>query len=302
MNHIVPFLGLLVMALGLGGLYRAMNSMLAEEKKRSVSPFTEKLLRPPGESLRLRIDEIRIKMMDKGLVLAITLVIPGLMPILVRTSSIWISGVVWLTVAIVSYVIAFRKWRQIKLLRAELRGYQLGFDGERYVASELNPLCERGYRVFHDFVVDWKPGGETSNFNIDHVVVGPEGVFAIETKTRRKPLGDNGKQYKMSFDGKTLHFPGYSTTGSIEQATKNAITLEEWINGSDKGDIKVRPVLAIPGWYIDSGPDWRTSGVQRAKGLAENLPMLGRGRRLSATDVRRIGDRIEAHCRNVEGA
>jgi hypothetical protein len=48
--------------------------------------------------------------------------------------------------------------------------------------------------------------------------------------------------------------------------------------------------------------DRKTSGVQSAKKIAQRIPALGRGRRLSENEVRVIADRIEAQCRNLEGA
>ena len=47
------------------------------------------------------------------------------------------------------------------------------------VAGKLDPLREDGYRIFHGF-----PGGP--NWNIDHIAIGPGGLFVIETKVRSK--------------------------------------------------------------------------------------------------------------------
>jgi hypothetical protein len=55
--------------------------------------------------------------------------------------------------------------------------YVIGLSSERVVRQELAPLTGR-YFVRHD--VSLSIGG-----NIDHVVCGPSGAFAIETKTRR---------------------------------------------------------------------------------------------------------------------
>ncbi len=54
-----------------------------------------------------------------------------------------------------------------------LRDCNLGFLGEQAVGEELNFLIADGWRVFHDVEFDKHPGQET--FNVDHVVVGPEG-------------------------------------------------------------------------------------------------------------------------------
>jgi hypothetical protein len=57
-----------------------------------------------------------------------------------------------------------------------------GAEGERRTARLLAPLERRGYQVFHDLAV---PG---SAANVDHVVVGPTGVFVIDSKRYRGHL------------------------------------------------------------------------------------------------------------------
>ena len=64
----------------------------------------------------------------------------------------------------------------------------------RLVSVEPNPAQVRrlmlaGYRVFHDFLITDKPRRIR---NIDHIVIGANGIFAVETKTRRKMKGENG--------------------------------------------------------------------------------------------------------------
>src|ERR1051326_331627 len=56
------------------------------------------------------------------------------------------------------------------------RRFNRGERGERHVADVLEELRSNGYRPIHDIVGD--------GFNVDHVLVGPRGVFAIETKYR----------------------------------------------------------------------------------------------------------------------
>jgi hypothetical protein len=62
------------------------------------------------------------------------------------------------------------------LRRAE--AFERGADGEEATARALGALSAEGWRVFHD--VRW-PG--RSQANIDHVLVGPGGVFVIDTKS-----------------------------------------------------------------------------------------------------------------------
>jgi hypothetical protein len=56
------------------------------------------------------------------------------------------------------------------------RAWERGAIGEEKLAKSLNTLTERGARVLHDRRI---PG---SRANIDHLVVGPAGVFVIDAK------------------------------------------------------------------------------------------------------------------------
>jgi len=74
----------------------------------------------------------------------------------------------------------------------------LGFFGERYVAGWLDPLKAQGWFIFHDVPC----AGATEQFNLDHVAVGPGGVWVVETKTRRKGRARPGrKEHEVVFDG-----------------------------------------------------------------------------------------------------
>ena len=75
-----------------------------------------------------------------------------------------------LAVAIVGYC-GIRLFR----LRREIRNLNQAEQGERRIAELLAPLRAKRYVTFNDVLV--------TNANIDHVLVGPTGIFAIETKT-----------------------------------------------------------------------------------------------------------------------
>jgi hypothetical protein len=66
-------------------------------------------------------------------------------------------------------------WR----LEDQMRTWRFGMRGEQAVAEALTDrsLAAAGYVAFHDLPGDGK-------WNIDHVVVGPAGVFVLETKAR----------------------------------------------------------------------------------------------------------------------
>jgi len=308
----VPFLklglGLLIgvplSAVPIFWLKREIDAMFAEEAARSRSPFSEKLLRPAGESLRLKIDEIREKTRDQHLTLALYLCAPGGLAILLSGLGTALMLIIVTIIAVITFPLAAKQWSGLKKIREELQNYRLGFDGERYVAAELEPLMARGYRVFHDFIFDMKPGGEKTTFNIDHIAIGPEGVFALETKARRKPhsaTNTNQEPHEVIFTGSALRFPnGYEDERSIKQALDAAKDLSDWLSGSSKKRIDVMPVVIIPGWFIQ----WEGQGPVRVisgKRVARQIPQMGLEAALDQDEVQRLSDRIEDHCRNIEG-
>ena len=100
--------------------------------------------------------------------------------------------------AAVAIGFALLVWRLIYLIKRR-RKYRLGFAGERAVAEELNQLMLDGCRVFHD--VPMEPYG-----NIDHVLIAPADVYAVETKARRKRKTSDGKrEHEVVFDGKCFN-------------------------------------------------------------------------------------------------
>lgn len=70
-----------------------------------------------------------------------------------------------------------------KIVRAaeQLDRLRVGYDGEVATGQKLDRLMRQGAYVYHDVPAE--------RFNIDHVVVSPQGMFAVETKGFRRPTG-----------------------------------------------------------------------------------------------------------------
>jgi hypothetical protein len=80
------------------------------------------------------------------------------------------AGLVGLAIAIlVGWRLRFRP-------SEHARSWQRGADGERHTARLLDRLTRDGYVVFHDLALPGSPA------NIDHMVIGPSGVFVIDSK------------------------------------------------------------------------------------------------------------------------
>src|ERR1051325_8580125 len=149
-------------------------------RARREHPFRELNRRPAGEALRLKVVELDDKLVGR---LILFMSVPAMLwtigPTLPR------SGWVLLLLAFLTssiWVAIFGS--KIYCLARERSDYQLGFDGERYVGEVLTPLVAERFQIYHDVPFD--------GYKIDHVLVGPPGVFSVDTKTRRKRLAPAG--------------------------------------------------------------------------------------------------------------
>lgn len=256
------------------------------------NPLTSQLLRSPGESLREKIDDLTIDI-DSYLLLFFcsplflySLIISQLY---FTNTKLNTSTNVFYVIAIIAVMgLGFVKLGGLLRLR---RAYRLGFEGEMAVGQELNQLMFDGYKVYHDFLVTEK------GFNIDHVAIGPAGVFAVETKTKtKKEVTGTTVDANVIFDGRELKFPGWSTMAPLDQAKRQAAWLSEWLSKAVGENVPVRPVLAFPGWYIKLE---QSSDVFVFNGKNPQNMLKGQKVVLSAVLIKTISNRIEERCRNV---
>ena len=73
-------------------------------------------------------------------------------------------------------VAALVGWRLRFRPSEQARSWQRGAHGERGTARLLDRLTREGYVVFHDLAVPGSPA------NVDHLVIGPTGLFVIDSK------------------------------------------------------------------------------------------------------------------------
>lgn len=135
-------------------------------------------------------------------------------------------------------------WRIFRAGRSR-RIANAGLQAELYTAQELNRLMGLGCTVLHDV-----PG---ENFNIDHVVIGPRAVYAVETKSVRKPRAEDSKHhFKVTYDGQWLHFPDFRDAKRVEQTKRQADWLARYLKQATSRSVPVIPALALPGWWIET--------------------------------------------------
>lgn len=217
-------------------------------ENRAPFPESARLLRGPGETLRRRLAALDDQIIRQ-------LLFAFLVPLALGGALAWIathfSGpaqIAWLLAAaaalLCSLVIGIRN---LVATTDRWCNTWLGQFGERIVAEALEPLKADGFRIFHDV-----PAGDAAaSFNIDHVVVGPTGVFAIETKTRRKGRARAGfAESQIIYDGRALAYPWGEDRHGLDQARRHATWLRESLEPLLGRPVPVHPILAFPGWHV----------------------------------------------------
>ncbi len=141
--------------------------------------------------------------------------------------------------------------------------------------------------------------GTKKAFNLDHVAVGPNGVSVIEVKTRRKGRARPGcKDHVVWYDGQQLSWPWGEETAALEQAKSEANWLHKWIKQRTGIDTPVKPILALPGWWVEM----KARGdvvVVNSKSVASAVG--GRGPALLLPEqIDLIARQLDVLCRDVE--
>lgn len=153
--------------------------------------------------------------------------------------------------------------------RSDERAWRKGANGERVTGFWLGRLPD-GWHVFHDVPVG------TRGANIDHVVIGPGGVFTVNTKNLTGTIRVNPR---------TIQVNGVRTN-YLPKATAEARRAGEFLSVAVGRPVEVRAVLAIiiDGWDIVKEPaDVFVRGPRSAKNL-----MLSQPSTLSTHEVREL--------------
>ena len=271
--------------------------------ERKPFPDQTKLLRGPGETQRRRIAQL-----DESALVHVAAALIG---------SLAVAGaLLWLTTSVEGpaqvaglaitgvVLVAGLLFLALRLVRGvdEWRNRTLGFFGERIVAEALEPLKAQGYRVFHDL-----PAGETGKtFNIDHVIVGPGGVFAVETKTRRKRNGAaraGVAEHEIIYDGQVLAYPWGEDRHGLEQSQRQAKWLETLLAQLTGQPVAVGAILTFPGWTIlrrGTGAVNVLAPREIPAAVTASATNSGHARVLDDAQIDLIARQLDHRCRDVE--
>lgn len=279
-------------------MFMTLALLFWQAKRRKERPPEKfKLLRAPGETLRRRVQQADENLFWYGLVGAFVPLVFGWLVLLVavRLPKNLVLPIAGVAILVFIGSLVATTARLLHFMRRRRNDF-LGYLGERAVAESLDALRGQGYHIFHDVPAD----GQRSDFNLDHIVVGPTGVTVVETKTRRKRSNcQNGREeHVVTFDGRHLTWPWGEDRCGCDQSVANADWLRKWLKKQIDLHVDPKPVVAFPGWFVTERAigAWRVANPKMLPGIVTQW----KPQPLSPEQIDLIRRQLDSLCRDVE--
>ncbi|MFI6520993.1 NERD domain-containing protein [Spirillospora sp. NPDC050679] len=163
---------------------------------------------------------------------------------------------------------------------SSVAAWQKSSAAERRTEKQLKSLERKGYRVLHARAVPRDDEG-VSDGRIDHLVIGPSGVYAIDSERWDKRLPVRTLSHRKLFHGP------FNKKDRLDEARWEAEQASRIIGGQVGFDVPVQPSVAIYGpsipWKVMRVRDVDVYSGNQARGYLRRRPKI-----LTETDVQRI--------------
>ncbi|HEX2315815.1 MAG TPA: nuclease-related domain-containing protein [Thermomonospora sp.] len=176
-------------------------------------------------------------------------------------------------------------WRRSRR-SSSVVAWQKSSAAERRTERQLRSLAKNGYRILHARAVPRDDEG-VSDGKIDHLVVGPSGVYAIDSEKwdRRLPV-------RTLSHRKLFHGP-FNKKDRLDEARWEAKQASKMLTQQVGFEVPVQPSVAIYGpsipWKVMRVRDVDVYAGNRARAYLRRRPKI-----LTETDVQRIYQAAEA--------
>lgn len=248
---LLPFILSSTLALACVVIYRVMRNLRLRR-----SPLADRQVgHVPGQQLVERVSDHETDMLMSVMLmyLAFPLMFMAWVGLRIDLAAQSWSGTEWMFVIGAAALFGYGMQGYIRHLHAR-DNIRDGLLAERVTGMQLNRLVAQDCLILHDLPCE--------GFNIDHVVIAPRGVYAVETKSFRKPKnGPAGKPAEVKFNGEALDFGDFSTRKPVEQARRQAQWVARYLRETLKEPVPVNPAIALPGWFVDKSEGGKTSDV-----------------------------------------
>jgi hypothetical protein len=205
-----------------------------------IRSFPNSIMTEAAQRFRDQLERLRG---EQSLYLALTLMFAVTfgVAIVLRPQDTFGDLPAWQNIAVLVIVLLGAAYGLYRFIRVILERRRVAFvrDANIAVGHSLQKLTANQNRVFHEVRC---PAGV-----IDNVVVGLHGIYAVNVVAIR-PRKDN--RVRLCKD--ELSFAPGKQVVSVSDAGLKAKQIAKVLRKQTGHDIRVRPVIAVPGWEIES--------------------------------------------------
>jgi hypothetical protein len=142
---------------------------------------------------------------------------------------------VWGGLVAIFYVVSIKSLEKAGLkLKKRISDADTGAKAEQAVAEALQELPD-DYHVFHDL--------EFPGFNIDHVVLGPNGIFLVETKSQK---GNITQEHDVLLRNGRKFFKDF-----LKQCWRQTYSLRDHLNAERLRGLTIKPILCFSRGFVE---------------------------------------------------
>lgn len=178
----------------------------------------------------------------------------------------------------------------------ELEKLETGQRGEEKIQHSLDFLTMEGYKVLHNVKIPNKVYTQ----EIDHIVIGPNGVFHIETKNfdgYGKIIIDSSGNWIREYDNSQ-----YSMRNPLDQIERHDIVIKNYLaNEFPDRNIPVKPILVLASEdYILEGQENFPIDVIKGEQIIYFIKNYKTNVRLEPQTIERIYQKLSRHIKESE--
>ncbi len=204
----------------------------------STPSFSDRIMHEAAQRFR---DELERLTSSQSIYLsgALVFVMLFIAAYILRAQELFIGYPSWQLYLQLAFLCLATGYATFRLSRTVIAKRNVKFvrDANIAIGHQLQQLTTDGTRVFHDVA--------TSAGVVDHVVVGQNGIYAVNVVARR-----SGKQGQVKMNGNVLQFSNCKIEHPIVYISGKTTRLAKEFREILGHTVRVRSVIALPGWEL----------------------------------------------------
>lgn len=209
----------------------------------STPSFSDRIMHEAAQRFRDEIDRLSCSQ-STYLSGALVFVMLFIAAYVLQAKNLFVGYPSWQLYLQLGFLLLVSGYAIFRLGKTVLAQNQLKFvrDANVAIGHQLQQMSAQGTRIFHDV--------GTSSGVVDHVIIGQNGIYAVNV-VARKP----GKRAHARLRGNSIEYSNSESQHSIVDIAAKTARLQKEFRKLLGHKVRVRSVIAVPGWDIGEQPN-----------------------------------------------